>query len=330
MKGLIMQIKYRCPRSSGSEVSSFFINPTNYTHREYTEVFGMDVADEVFQLLYKSDKKVYRQIVPLARKSDGLTTKYLFQLYDHRQIETVSIKRRTGISLCLSTQVGCSVQCQFCKSGEKGLFRNLSASEIVQQILFISEKINRIVFMGIGEPLNNYDEVLRAIHIIKDRKGMDFPTEGITISTVGPIDKLKRLKEEHLKIQLVLSLHATDQDRRDKLIPGMARYSINETISEVMEYSRRHNRQVTIAYLLLPGFNNRQEDLAKLIQWFKGKNARINLMKYNGHNTKVYKVATSDQIKRFRRALESENIKVSLRQNLGLSIDAACGQLITA
>lgn len=325
-----MQIKYRCPSFTESEVSSFLINPINYTHREYTEVFGVDVADKVFQLLYKSDKRNYRQIVPLVTKTDGLTTKYLFQLYDYKQIETVCIKRRTGISLCISTQVGCSVQCKFCKSGEKGFFRNLTTSEIIQQILFVKEKINRIVFMGIGEPLNNYDEVIRAIHIIKDRKGMDFPTEGITISTVGPIDKLKRLKEEHLKIQLVLSLHATDQDQRDMLIPGMSKYSINETISEVMEYSRRHNRQVTIAYLLLPGLNNRQEDLTKLIKWFKGKNVRINLMKYNGYNTNIYKIAKDDQIGRFKKSLELESIKVSLRQNYGFSIDAACGQLTTA
>ena len=324
-----MQIKYRCPTSSVDEISRFFINPTNYTHKEYAEIFGVDFADEVFQLLYKSDKKVYRQIVPLAKKADELTTKYLFQLYDHRQIETVCIKRRTGISLCLSTQVGCSVRCKFCKSGEKGFFRNLSASEIVQQILFVNEKINRIVIMGIGEPLNNYDEVMRAIHIIKDRKGMDFPTEGITISTVGPVDKLKKFKEEHLKTQLVLSLHATDQEQRDTLIPGMSQYSINETISEVMEYSRRHNRQVTIAYLLLPGINNRQEDLLKLIQWFKGKNIIINLMKYNGHNSNLYKVATDDQIGKFKKGLESEKIKVSIRQNFGLNIDAACGQLVS-
>ncbi len=264
-----MTVKYRTNNLSDRNYLNFFLNPTNCLYSDFENHFGKETADSVFSSLYDQTKpSSYRQIIPIKVVHDSITTKYVFKLYDDRQIETVCIKRQTGITICLSTQVGCSIGCLFCESGKNGFYRNLTASEIVQQFLFVNESINRIVFMGIGEPLNNYDEVIRAIHILRDRRGIDFPTDGISISTVGPIPYLERLKQESLKIQLVISLHATDQETRNHLIPGMQRYSINEILSEAFAYQRKHNRKLSIAYLLLPGINDADKNVGKLIQWF--------------------------------------------------------------
>ncbi|MBN1498976.1 MAG: 23S rRNA (adenine(2503)-C(2))-methyltransferase RlmN [Spirochaetes bacterium] len=324
-----MQNKLYGGQVSPSQIKNYFLDPTNYTFSDFSDAFGFEIARAVYNSLFKTDrtKPVNRQIVPVDRKCDKNTTKYVFQLFDKRHIETVVIRRRTGKTICISTQVGCSVKCKFCKSGENGLIRNLSASEIVQQYLFVNDDINRIVFMGIGEPLLNYEQLIKSIHILRDRNGLDFPTDGISISTVGPCEKLMRLRDEHIKIQLVLSLHATDQQTRDFLIPGMVHYSINEVIALAMEYGRRHKRKISIAYLLLPDINNRRTDADKLIQWFSNKNAVINLLKYNGDNVSTFKQATQKELEKFKNKLKSGNVQVTIRQSLGDTIEAACGQL---
>jgi 23S rRNA (adenine2503-C2)-methyltransferase len=329
LKGIHMDTRYRILSSAGS-ITDFFLCPTEFLYNEFATKFGYKVADEVFYSLYKKTRSslIYRQITPINILADQNTKKYVFKLYDNRQIETVCIKRRTGTTVCLSTQSGCSVRCIFCESGKNGLHRNLSASEIIQQFLFVSEDVNRIVFMGIGEPLNNYEEVLKAIHILRDRKGVDFPTDGITISTVGPIPALHRLKQESLKIQLTLSLHATDQATRNELIPGMVNFSINETISEALSWQRKHNRKLTIAYLLLPGINDFESDSQRLVQWFGHKNVIINLMSYNGVNTSKLITANDNQLYKFMETLEKGFVEVSIRKTNGSKINAACGQLI--
>jgi 23S rRNA (adenine2503-C2)-methyltransferase len=231
------------------------------------------------------------------------------------------------------------VQCLFCESGRKGLARNLSASEIVQQIMFLKETVNRIVFMGMGEPLYNYDSVIKAIHILRDRSGLDFPTDGISISTVGPVQQLKKLREEHIKIQLVLSLHATTQKARDYIIPGMAGNGIEETIAAALSYSRRHNRKISIAYLLLPGINDAYSDIKQLVEWFKHENVMINLLEYNrnrewGMGSREWesgknelRKARKNEMTRFGHMLEDKGLEVRVRVSHGRNIQAACGQL---
>lgn len=330
LKGYFMTAKYRIDNLSDRRYCDFFLNPTNCLYSEFENKFGMEAADSVFSSLYNQTKpNPFRQIIPINVVHDSSTTKYVFKLHDDRQVETVCIKRRTGITVCLSTQVGCSIGCLFCESGKNGFYRNLTASEIIQQFLFVTESINRIVFMGIGEPLNNYDEVIRAIHILRDRKGIDFPTDGISLSTVGPIPPLERLKQESLKIQLVISLHATDQETRNYLIPGMKKYNINEIISEAFAYQRKHNRKLSIAYLVLPGINDSDENIFKLIQWFRNKNVVINLMKFNGTNSKVFITATEKCIQMFKKKLTNGGLEVTVRESTGKSLHAACGQLIT-
>jgi 23S rRNA (adenine2503-C2)-methyltransferase len=215
----------------------------------------------------------------------------------------------------------------FLRVRQKGLIRNLSASEIVQQVVFLKDSINRIVFMGIGEPLYNYDAVIRAIHILRDRNGLDFPTDGITISTVGPVNWLKKLREEHIKIQLVLSLHAADQKTRDHIIPGMKGNDINETVKTALSYSKRHNRKLTIAYLLLPGINDKYSDIKQLVEWFKHENVMINLLEYNQTNHTILKAANRKGIEGFKNDLENHGLEVKIRSSHGRNIKAACGQL---
>jgi 23S rRNA (adenine2503-C2)-methyltransferase len=218
-------------------------------------------------------------------------------------------------------------QCIFCESGKNGLIRNLTAYEIVQQVIFLKETINRIVFMGIGEPLYNYDVLIKAIHILRDRNGMDFPTDGITISTVGPVKLLKKLREEHIKIQMVLSLHATDQKTRNHIIPGMKGNNIDETVEAALSYSRRHNRKLTIAYLVLPGINDKYSDIKQLAEWFKHENIMINLLEYNQTSHNAFKPVNRKDIERFKNNLENHGIEVKIRVSHGRNIKAACGQL---
>ena len=225
--------------------------------------------------------------------------------------------------------VGCPVGCIFCESGSNGFIRNLTPSEIVQQVVLLKEKVNRIVYMGMGEPLFNYNSLIKSIHILRDRNGYNFPTDGITVSTVGPLKQLKKLREEHLKIQLTLSLHATNQTTRDKVIPHMSGNKIEEVVEAVLSYSERHNRKITIAYLLLPGVNDSISDVRQLSRWFRGKNVLINLLQYN--NTKCFdmKSPNKQQLVAFKNLLEREGLEVKLRESRGGKIKAACGQLVS-
>ena len=245
----------------------------------------------------------------------------------NRYIETVFIKRRDGGTVCVSTQVGCSVGCIFCESGRNGFVRNLTPSEIVQQVVLIRQKVNRIVFMGMGEPLFNYDNLIAAIHILRDRNGLNFPTDGITVSTVGPVNQLKKLREEHLKIQLTISLHAATQAARNCIIPHMHMYAIEDVVKQALSYSQRHNRKVVFAYLLLPGINDRSSDIRQLAKWFKGKNVMINVLQYNPTSNSKIRAPQKQEMVAFKHQLEQTGLEVTMRVSHGREIKAACGQL---
>lgn len=303
-------------------------DPYGYTYKEFSEVFDEKEAVDMFASLYKrnGDSKC-KTIAVKTIYHGGDTDKYVYELSDGKCIETVCIKRRDGATVCVSTQVGCPVGCMFCESGKNGFVRNLTPSEIVQQVIMIRQKVNRIVFMGMGEPLFNYDNLIKAIHILRDRNGLNFPTDGITVSTVAPLDRLKRLREEHLKIQLTISLHATTQAVRDKVIPGMKNYSIDEIVEAALSYSERHNRKVVFAYLLLPGINDKPSDVQNLVKWFRGKNVMINLLEYNKTSKSEIKKPTKQAMSAFKRQLEMRGLNVKMRVSHGGNINAACGQL---
>ena len=302
--------------------------PYGFTYQEMVEVIGEREAKILYSSLYEhlpktehlnmSLKKVYKA---------GDTEKYVYEMLDGKTIETVFIKRRGGGSVCVSTQVGCSVGCLFCESGRNGLVRNLTPAEIVQQVILLNRKVNRIIFMGMGEPLLNYDNLIKAIHIMRDRNGMNFPTDGITVSTVGPVKQLKKLREEHLKIQLTVSLHATTQAVRNRIIPNMHQSKINDVVEGALSYAQRHNRKVVFAYMILPGINDRYSDVRQLASWFRGKNVMINLLEYNPTSNTQIKHPAKREMAAFKQQLEREGLEVTTRISHGRSIQAACGQL---
>lgn len=305
--------------------------PYGYTYKEISECMGESEAKRMFFSLYKEKNKNQHQTIKIhSVNKDGTgTQKYVFKLSDNNYIETVSIKRRNGTTACVSTMVGCPVGCIFCESGSNGFIRNLTPSEIVQQVVLLPKDVNRIVFMGMGEPLFNYDSLIKSIHILRDRNGLDFSTSGITISTVGPLNQLKKLREEHIKIQLTLSLHATTQKVRNMIIPNMAKSDVNSTVESMLSYSERHNRKITIAYLLIPGVNDKVSDVDKLIKWFYGKNVMVNLLQYNPTNCGKFKRPNKQMLSDFKMKLEKGGLYVKIRESKGTNINAACGQLVS-
>jgi len=261
------------------------------------------------------------------RQFGGTSEKHLFGLRDGYAIESVLIRRRDGYTACISSQVGCAFACRFCASGQAGLMRNLTPGEIVEQVVRLGPKVNRIVFMGIGEPLNNYDNVLGAIRILRDRRGLDFPTTGITISTIGIPKGLKALREEHLGLNLTISLHATTDEVRSRLIPGTRKHAIADVVAGALSWAHRHSRIVTFVYLLLPGINDTDADLARLVTMFRNAPARLNLMRWNEVDGLGFSRVSDHRLVQFRRGLERAGIPVVVRDTQGNRIDAACGQL---
>ena len=263
----------------------------------------------------------------ITNERGGRSQKVLFGLSDGYAVESVLIRRRDGHTACISSQVGCAFACQFCASGQAGLKRNLLAGEIVEQVVQLGPKVNRIVFMGIGEPLNNYEQVIKAIRILRDRRGRDFPTTGITISTIGIPKALTRLREEHLGVNLTISLHATTQEIRDHLIPGARKHDIMEVISRALSWAQRHNRTVTFVYLVISGINDTPADAKRLARMLAGQRARVNLMRWNPVDGIALDRTPDRSLGMFRSELERAHVPVVVRDTQGRDISAACGQL---
>jgi 23S rRNA (adenine2503-C2)-methyltransferase len=312
-------------------------------HRSIAEATDGPTADAAYRYLYRdrhTDGPLLRTVAeatgatpipPLRRvaTTPGRTsTKDLFALSDGGAIESVRIRRRTGTTACVSSQVGCAFGCTFCASGKLGLERHLRAGEIVQQVLELGPRINRVVFMGIGEPLHNYARVLAAIRILRDRRGLGLRTSGITISTIGIPRRLTQLREEHLKVNLTISLHATTDEVRHRLIPGARGFAIQDVVAASQRWARRHNRRVTYVYLLLPGVNDHPADADRLIALLPGPLARVNLMRWNPVlGGDAYRRIDDRGLGRFKRRLERAGVDTVVRDTQGKDIDAACGQL---
>lgn len=268
-----------------------------------------------------------RSLRKITHERGGRSQKVLFGLHDGYAVESVLIRRHDGHTACISSQVGCAFACQFCASGQAGLKRNLSAGEIVEQVVQLGPKVNRIVFMGIGEPLNNYEQVMKAIRILRDRRGMNFPTTGITLSTIGIPKALAQLREEHLAINLTISLHATTQEVRERLIPGSRKHDINEVIERASSWAERHNRIVTFVYLVLPGINDTLTDAKRLASLMNKRKARVNLMRWNPVEGIALDRTSDRSLGLFREVLDRAGVPVVVRDTQGRDISAACGQL---
>lgn len=262
---------------------------------------------------------------------DG-SQKFLFRLTDDQLIESVLIRGVNRNTICLSSQVGCLWHCLFCASGKGGFKRNLKTGEIVEQLLAIErisgEKVNNIVFMGMGEPFENYEQVIRSINIINDKLGVNIGSRKITISTCGIIPGIERLTKNPLQIELSVSLHAAEDRIRDYLMPVNKRYPLKRLVAACKEYTEEKNRQVTFEYLMLRGINDSPEQAKKLCSLISNLKAKVNLITYNPIS-KGPRILPSEEktIFYFQQILKNNHIPVTIRYSKGKDIGAACGQL---
>ena len=264
-------------------------------------------------------------------EEDVDVSKYLFKLFDNNYVETVLMKHNYGISLCVSSEVGCNMGCIFCESGRLKKVRNLNAFEIVLQILMIEEKIKKrishIVVMGIGEPFDNYDNIMKFIKIVNDPKGLAIGSRHITISTCGIVPKIKEFSKEPFQVNLAISLHAPNNELRDKIMPINKVYKIEELIDTVKEYIKLTNRRVTFEYIMLEDINDGEKEAKELAKLLKGINCYVNLIPYNETENIGFKRTKKWKILQFYDILKKNNINVTIRKEFGTNVDAACGQL---
>lgn len=265
------------------------------------------------------------------KQEDKLTKKYLFKLFDGNFVEAVLMQHDYGLSICVSSQVGCNMGCAFCESGRLKKVRDLGAYEMVQQIMLvekdIEKRISSVVIMGIGEPLDNYDNVMNFIKIINDPKGIAIGARHITLSTCGLVPRIKDLMEENLQINLALSLHAPNTQLRDKIMPINKAYKLPILMDTIKEYINKTNRRVTIEYVMLSGVNDNETQAIELAALLKGLNVYVNLIPYNETNHIEFKRTSKEQIMKFYDVLKKKGINVTVRKEFGSNIDAACGQL---
>ncbi|MBN2408187.1 MAG: 23S rRNA (adenine(2503)-C(2))-methyltransferase RlmN [Candidatus Aminicenantes bacterium] len=264
------------------------------------------------------------------RSADG-TQKYLFRLADGAFIETVLIPSGTRRTLCLSTQVGCKFGCVFCASGREGFKRNLSSSEIVGQILFRSDasnvRLSNFVLMGMGEPLDNFENVVRAVRIMNAREGLDIGARRITISTVGIVPAVKELARLGLQVNLSLSLHATTEALRSRLLPVNRKYPLAEVVRASAEYAGATGRMITVEYILISRLNDTAADAGRLAAIAKRLRAKINLIPYSPGCGPEWEASSRDRTDAFLRCLQEKGVSVTVRLSKGADIRAACGQL---
>lgn len=308
-------------------------------------------AKQVFSWLYKKNVSDFNSMknLPLLLKEE-LDKKYrigelkvsehlksrdvekiLFELEDSRFIETVLIYAKDRKTLCISTQVGCKFACTFCASGEKGFVRNLTPSEIVSQVLYftrtLKHEVTNYVFMGMGEPLDNYENLEKAIIIMNDPDGLEIGARRITVSTSGLVPGIKKLKSLGIQVNLSISLHAANNKLRDMLMPINRIYPLQKLIKASEDYIGETKRKITLEYVLIKNVNDSLEDIDKLSKIAKNLNAKINVIPYSEVENQKFKPPEKGEINLFVNRLLEKKVQVTLRQSKGSDIKAACGQL---
>ena len=308
-------------------------------------------ATQIYEFLYKKRVKSFDELINigkstidhlkdnfdfskiqlLQKQTDKDVSKYLFKLFDGQTIETVLMYHNYGISICVSSQVGCNMGCKFCESGRLKKVRNLEAYEIVEQILYIEEdikeRISHVVVMGIGEPFDNYDNVMRFVKIINNPKGIDIGSRHITISTCGIIPGIEKFMQEEGQVNLAISLHAPNDKIRSQIMPINKAYPIKDLIRIIKKYIQKTNRRVTFEYIMLDKVNDNEKCAMELANLLKGINCYVNLIPYNETENIGYKRTQNLGIKKFYDILKKNNINVTIRKEFGGKLDAACGQL---
>ena len=309
-------------------------------------------AEQIFQWLYEENVTSFDEMTNLSlelreklqqnytlciykilRKqvaSDG-TIKYLFEVLDGNTIETVLMKYYHGYSLCVSSQIGCKMGCKFCASTGIPFARNLTSGEIVEQILAVERdekiKISNVVFMGIGEPFDNYDNVVNAIRIINNQKGINIGARHISISTSGIVPRIYQLAQENIQCTLSISLHATTDKKRSCMMPINNLYNLEELMKACKDYLAKTNRRISFEYALAKDNNDNLEDAKQLVKLLKGMLCHVNLIPINKIENGNYTKSSNENILKFRDYLNDHGITATIRRELGSDIEAACGQL---
>lgn len=270
------------------------------------------------------------EILSKQESSDG-TKKYLFDVLDGNAIETVLMEYHHGKTICVSSQIGCKMGCKFCASTGIAFVRGLTAGEIVEQILAveqdIGEHISNIVFMGIGEPFDNYDNVMHAIRIINNQKGLNIGARHISVSTSGLVPRIYDFANEELQCTLSISLHATDDEKRSAMMPVNNLYSIEELMKACKYYIEKTNKRISFEYALAKDNNDNLQDAKELVNLLKGMLCHVNLIPINKIENGKFTKSSNDNIIKFRDYLNDHGIVATIRRELGSDIDAACGQL---
>ncbi len=277
------------------------------------------------------DNFYFGKIECIEKRESESADKYLFRLSDGNLIESVLMKHEYGNNICVSTQVGCNMGCAFCRSGRLKKIRNLETAEMIEQLLYVSEesgkRISGIAIMGIGEPLDNYESVTDFIDIAMYQKGFDIGLKHITLSTCGIVPKIYELSESKNPVNLAVSLHAPTDELRDRLMPVNRKYPLSPLFEAIRHYSVSKNRRITLEYVMLKGINDNIECAEKLAELIGESNCYVNIIRYNGSEGDSFECSDFDTIMKFYDVLKKHKIGVTMRRELGSSVNAACGQL---
>ena len=278
----------------------------------------------------KKDFKI-NSLKVITKQEDKDVKKYLFELEDNNRIESVVMYHDYGISICISSQIGCNMGCAFCESGRLKKVRNLTTDEMLLQVLEvqndIKERISHVVIMGIGEPFDNYDNVIDFINIVNDPYSFAIGARHITVSTSGIVPKIYEFAKDESQVNLAISLHAPNNEIRDKIMKVNKAYNIEDIMKAVKDYINTTNRKVTFEYIMLDGVNDSEKCANELARLISGLNAYVNLIPYNETNNIGFKRSKKDKINKFYDILKKNNINVTIRKEFGSNVSAACGQL---
>jgi len=327
MDELIQEMKkLNQPAFRAKQIFDWMHNKSSASYDEMT-----NLPKDLRQLLKENyPLTVLEKVDSLVSEKDG-TVKYLFRLGDNAVIESVLMKYHHGNSVCISSQVGCRMGCTFCASTIGGKERDLLASEMLDQVYRIGrmagERISNVVVMGTGEPLDNYDNLVRFIRILSDSNGLNISARNITVSTCGIPEKIRQFADEGLPVTLALSLHAPNDEIRKKLMPIARKYTIAEVMDAFIYYFEKTGRRPTFEYSLIRGINDEEEHAEELARLVRGYNCHVNLIPVNPIKERNYEKSDTYRVQKFKNILEKYRINVTIRREMGSDINAACGQL---
>jgi 23S rRNA (adenine2503-C2)-methyltransferase len=307
-----------------------------WLHKRGVTDFGdmTDLGRDLRASLAGAFRIVTPELVSRETSSDG-TAKFLLRLEDGQLIESVFIPDTPANTFCLSTQVGCAMKCGFCLTGKMGIIRNLTSGEIVGQVRVLTRELAmlqsrfNIVLMGMGEPLHNYDAVMKALRMLNDEHGLAVNPRRVTLSTVGVLPALERLATEPLMPNLAISLHATTEDQRDALVPINRKYGLKDLLDACRRFPVKRRGRITFEYVMLKDVNDTDEDARRLVRLLNGIKAKVNLLPLNEAAGIPYERPSDMRVNRFAKIVADRGVAVSVRKSRGRDIRAACGQLIT-